>query len=225
MPTPRPIMAATWVAKSGVGTTLAHKPTRPRAPATAQDGGEEGEAHGHDRAEGDEEDDGGRRQADELAGGQAALAEPPAGQLGLGPVGLELVSGGRDGVEGGRGTWLVSSEARSTVRRVAVPSGEVRAEESAAVVTPRTPGAWPQGVGRGGDGGRDDGRRRPGRPPRSGPTRCRRNRSPWPAGRRRRRRRSRPREPEAWGPAKAPPRAKTEGHHQPGGEGLPAVSE
>ena len=72
MPTPMPIIDASWVAKSGVAMTWLTSSTSPIADADAEQRDEDRQTHREQRAERDQQDHDGGEDADELGRSEAA---------------------------------------------------------------------------------------------------------------------------------------------------------
>ena len=96
MPTPMPTMAAVYGAHSGTSTNAAQHLAERHRDAEAEQRREQRQAHRDHRAEGDEQDDGRRDQADALGarGHRLGLGRDRAADLDL----QRLVTGREDGL-------------------------------------------------------------------------------------------------------------------------------
>ena len=83
MPTPRPIIATIAIVKSGIATTWLSEADERRGDAEAEQGGADRQAHREHRAEGEDQDDDGGDDAEQLALGQLELGEQVAAVLDL----------------------------------------------------------------------------------------------------------------------------------------------
>ena len=81
MPTPRPIMTPMNGANSGIVMTWLSKRRQGRAETDADEGHTDGQAHGQHRPEGDDQDDDGEGQAQQLGGRLLEVGEDEPAQL------------------------------------------------------------------------------------------------------------------------------------------------
>ena len=92
MPTPRPIIAVSCGAKSGIDCTLLIEHRQRDAGAEPEQRGDDRQAHRDHRSERDEQDDDGGEEAERLALGHLELGEHVAAVLDRQPVDVDVVA-------------------------------------------------------------------------------------------------------------------------------------